>query len=138
MTRSNDKELKKLKHFCRNIPTLHIAIVSTHWNHDGSRAAEQNSRFNEAQADHWKPFIKAATCVQKLTPKPSDSPFKCNPIDAAEAWNILLSIVDGHASTDRVSINMETQEPKQEKRRRKLAEAMRSGNVLKIIFYSVI
>jgi hypothetical protein len=162
MNRTNDRELNKLKSFCRNSSISRIAIVSTHWNHDGSRVAQENERFKEAQVVHWDSFIKEGAHVKKLNPKPNDSPFKRNPIDAEEVWNILLSVVDEHASTNHVKFERQktgvkaleqekkslgksktpeakkrSEEIKQEIRRLKLNEARRSGNFIKIIFYSL-
>jgi hypothetical protein len=123
-----------------------VVIVTTHWGEGASREEEENKRFREGKDSTWTFFIKEGVSVERLNPKPSNSPFERNPIDAAEAWNILLGVVDRHASTDAIKIETSggkaqgaqkrPEELKQEKRRHKLAEAKRTGNVLKIIFYS--
>jgi hypothetical protein len=138
--RGTNKELQRFKSLCKNGCILQVAIVSTHWTDHSDWVDLQNTRF-QSKDQPWEPFIGKSANAEQLKPKASNSPFERNPIDDKEAWTILLNVIDKHPSTtesEKTPNNRQELEGiKQEIRHLKLIKAKRSGNLFKIMYYSL-
>jgi hypothetical protein len=71
------RELERCKALCKHSRFMQIAIVTI-----------------RGTQNWWYSFIENSTSVFELEHKPGNSPFECNPKDAAEAWKILSSVSD--------------------------------------------
>lgn len=139
-TGTTKNELQRFKSLCENSCISQVAIVYTHWTFESGQADLQNKRF-QAKDQPWEFFIGENAIVEQLRPKSSDSPFERNPIDDKDARKILLDVIDKHPSTREpektLDARQQLEEIKQEIRHLKLIKAKRSGNLFKIMYYSL-